>query len=186
LEGTRSPSRLRLRNSGPRVIAACWFVLFAILPIVPVQQSLQSVFRPSVMPLLSKVAPAGIPTVIASQWEFMQANFYAQAQSPRYFYVLDRDLAMAPDSAIDEPLFYNERTAWKNAGYWADRTLPSAEFLCRFDRFAVLDAPGRLWFSRRVLHNPAFVVESSTPVDGRYFAVVHRAPGATFPNCRAN
>ena len=185
LEGARLPAVRSLRTSGQGIMALCWVALFALLPLAPLQQARTTAYPDSIVPTVSKLAPPGIPVVMAWQWEFLQANFYARQEPPRYFYVLDREMAMSPDSAIDEPLFFNERTAWKNAGYWADRTLESNAFLCRYERFAVLDAPRRLWFTRRVLHNPAFEVESIMPVDGRYFAVVHRAPGANL-SCNHN
>ena len=173
------------RTVDQRLVSLGWLVLFSGLIAWPVVNARSQQRRVPINVELSKLIPTGVPTVVTSQWEWMQANFYGRSAGQRYFYVLDRELAFSPDSAIDEPFFYDEHIAWRNAGYWSDRIIDAPDFVCRFERFAVLDSPGRLWFTRRIRNNPAFTIESATPLDGRYFAVVHRTPGATLPNCRA-
>ena len=163
------------------VLSAAWAVLFLALIGGAVGQARDWPILPAVNSRLEQVAPEGLPIVIEEQHQWMQATFYDDRG--RYFYVLDRDSAMDPNSAVDEPFFFNERTAWKAAGYWPDRVLQNDEFLCRFERFGILVSPGRLWFARRIARNPAFVLESDTGVIGGRFVVVRRRDTHAMGGC---
>lgn len=174
---TLAPPGLRRK----RLFSLTWAALFIGLMAGAVQQARYwSILQP-VNAELEKVAPVALPMVIEEQHQWMQATFYDRSPDSHYFYVLDRESAMAPHSATDEPFFFNERTAWKRAGYWADHVVQSNDFLCRFERFGVLVTPGRLWFARRIANNPAFVLESDTSVAGGRLFVVSRKPGTPSP-----
>ena len=133
---------------------------------------------------VAKIQMPDLPTVVVSQPDWMQLTFYSPKKPARYYYVLDREIAYGDPLNPLESLFFNERIAWKNAGFWGDRTVTTDEFLCRFNHFAVLDSVGRLWFKRRVQQDPAFTIESMMPIGGRVLAVIRRSPAETLPQCQ--
>ena len=84
---------------------------------------------------------------------------------------------------VDQAFFQIDRKLWRDAGYLADRTLDSKDFLCRFPRFAVVHSPEQMWLSERILRDPAWQARAIANLGQVSLWMVSRRAGAIF-NCQ--
>jgi hypothetical protein len=175
-------SNLSVRS---RILADfAWILLFAMFIIRPIRQALRHDSKPRPNAFIEQRVPAGLPVAVENLHDFLPLTYYTQRPDRPYYFILDRETAYDEHNDRSQAFVYNERIVWKKNGYLADRTVTTGEFLCSFDRFAVLHDPQLLWYQARIAGNPAFDSENLGQVgNSSIWLVKRRANSAWLPAC---
>lgn len=164
------------------VVGIAWAALFVAILCAEVRYAARWIggLEPISFQVVKHVPP-DLPIVVEDPHQWMQATYYEP--SKRFYYILDRGVAMDPESPVSDAFTYNEKSGWKQAGYWSDGIVTTDDFVCRHERFGVIDDEHRLWFRHRIAENPAFDVKLVKSVRFGWFYIVTRKPGTLLPAC---
>jgi hypothetical protein len=126
---------------------------------------------------------ASLPKVVTDTHKFMRLNYYL-ADRKNFYFILDWESAIHPNSGAFQPQTYKHMQAWRQnfPEYFSTNVLTSEEFLTKHRRFLVIDYPNYLkncpgnqigvkatmtagykdcpkWLETRILNNKKYKVE---------------------------
>lgn len=106
---------------------------------------------------MSSQLPRDLPVVVERVDVFAESRVLEPQVQLRY--LLDWDTAVDPAAPRGDVSGYHEMENWKRAGYYASSIQDSAAFLSSTPDFLVVSDPDKLWFTRRIKSDPAFVID---------------------------
>ncbi|QDA61941.1 glycosyltransferase family 39 protein [Hymenobacter jejuensis] len=131
------------------IISIISLIFICLLIIHPLSKaySFRKQNRPGAADMTSEIGRkyASLPKVVTSAGGFLEHNFYAPDRL-NYFFILDWEAAIDPNSGNFPPQGYKHMEAWKRnfPQFFQHNVVSSEDFLSKHDRFLVLDYPDYL------------------------------------------
>ncbi len=132
---------------------------------------------------------AALPIAVEDAFQYLPVDHYAALPAGALAFVFDSAVALAPGSHHREMLGYALMRVHARTGYTKGRKEEVQAFLCRHERFLVVDSPDAHWYDRRVAADPAFASVEVGRTEQFHFTpagvvrLVRRVPGATPAVC---
>ncbi len=148
------------------VFRPAFAILIVLLVCQSAQEALVKFHRIALPPLdftgeLASRIPRGLPVIIERPDIFDMMLAQRRAPDLSFYYLLDWNTAISPESPRGIVSGHHEMENWKRVGYFSSSILQSDEFLSTTNRFVVMDDSDLKWFEFRILKHPEWKI---TPI----------------------